>query len=124
MVSIVGRFLEHSRVYCFGVGERKRVYISSADWMTRNTERRIEVACPVLDAELAARVEGMLETAFRDNVKARVLMPDGTYENQMAEDDEVSLNSQIHFYEQAYAAARITSYNVCYTKLLRTCASS
>ncbi len=105
VVSIVGRFLEHSRVYCFGVGERKRVYISSADWMTRNTERRIEVACPVLDAELAARVEGMLETAFRDNVKARVLMPDGTYENQMAEDDEVSLNSQIHFYEQAYAAA-------------------
>lgn len=105
VVSIVGRFLEHSRVYCFGEGERKRVYISSADWMTRNTERRIEAACPVLDAALAARIEGMLETAFHDNVKARVLMPDGIYERQAAQEDEDSLNSQMYFCEQAYSAA-------------------
>ena len=105
VVSIVGRFLEHSRVYCFGDGPRKRMYISSADWMTRNTERRIEVACPVLDEAIAARIEAMMETVFHDNVKARVLMRDGAYQRQTAPEDEKKMNSQLYLFEQAYTAA-------------------
>lgn len=105
VVSVVGRFLEHSRVYCFGEGPRKRIYISSADWMTRNTERRIEVACPVLDAAIAARIEGMMETIFHDNVKARVLLTDGSYQRQTAPEDEKLVDSQLYLYEQAYTAA-------------------
>ncbi len=105
VVSIVGRFLEHSRVYCFGEGPRKRVYISSADWMTRNTERRIEVACPVLDAAIAARIESMLEAVFHDNVKARLLLTDGSYQRQTAPEDEKKINSQLYLFEQAYVAA-------------------
>lgn len=105
VVSVVGRFLEHSRVYCFGEGPRKRVYISSADWMTRNTERRIEVACPVLDEAIAARIATMMETVFHDNMKARVLMRDGSYQRQTAPEDEKRINSQLYLFEQAYAAA-------------------
>ena len=79
VLSIVGRFLEHSRVFCFGTGEDMRMYISSADLMTRNTERRIEVACPILDARLRERVYGMLETMLTDNVKAWDLDSRGEY---------------------------------------------
>ena len=105
VVSVVGRFLEHSRVYCFGEGPRKRVYISSADWMTRNTERRIEVACPMLDKTIAKRIEGMMETVFHDNVKARLLLTDGSYQRQTAPEDERPINSQLYLYEQAYKAS-------------------
>jgi polyphosphate kinase len=105
VVSIVGRFLEHSRVYCFGAGERREVYIASADWMTRNTERRIEVACPILDPALAARIVDMLELGFADNVKARRLCADGAYERRALADGEQPLNSQLHQYALAYRAA-------------------
>lgn len=105
VVSIVGRFLEHSRIYCFGTGERRQVYIASADWMTRNTERRIEVACPMLDPGIANRIVDMLELGFRDNVKARRLRPDGTYERQTAAEGEPLLDSQLYQVEQAYKAA-------------------
>ncbi len=100
IISIVGRFLEHARVYCFGEGERRRVFISSADWMTRNTERRIEVACPILDNDIAGRIMDMLETAFRDTEKARELLPDGSYSRKMPAEGEAALNSQIYFFEQ------------------------
>jgi len=79
VISIVGRFLEHSRVFCFGSGEDMRMYISSADLMTRNTERRVEVACPVLDAGIKQRIYSMLETMKEDNVKAWDLGSDGVY---------------------------------------------
>lgn len=105
VVSIVGRFLEHSRVYCFGTADRRQVYIASADWMTRNTERRIEVACPVLDPIIAERIVSMLELGFRDNVKARRLHPDGAYERPTPAEGEPLLNSQLYQYEQAYKAA-------------------
>lgn len=94
VVSIVGRFLEHSRVYCFGEEERRRIYISSADWMTRNTERRIEVACPILDEVIAGRIMEMMEVAFSDNVKARELLPDGAYIRRMRKEGEPVLDSQ------------------------------
>lgn len=101
IISIVGRFLEHSRVYCFGSGERKKVYISSADWMTRNTERRIEVACPVLDTSLAQRIVNMLTTQLRDNIKARTLQASGSYSRIQPEAGD-EMDSQIHFCQEAY----------------------
>lgn len=101
--SIVGRFLEHSRIYSFGEGSEARIYISSADWMTRNTERRVEIAAPVLDARLAGRINAMLTVLLRDNVKARELQPDGTYARVQREGED--LNSQMYFYRQAYTAA-------------------
>jgi len=105
VVSIVGRFLEHSRVYCFGTEDRREVYIASADWMTRNTERRIEVACPILEKALADRIVDMLELGFADNVKSRRLCADGTYERRELAEGESPLNSQIYQYEMAYRAA-------------------
>ena len=77
VISIVGRFLEHSRIYIFGRDERRRVYISSADFMTRNTERRVEVAAPLLDRSIADRAVDIFETCLRDNVKAREQDSDG-----------------------------------------------
>lgn len=105
VISIVGRFLEHSRIYIFGTGDRRRVYISSADFMTRNTERRVEVAAPLLDKSIADRAVEIFETMLRDNVKAREQDSDGNYYHVQPKDGEPRLNSQIYFYEQAYKAA-------------------
>lgn len=106
VVSIVGRFLEHSRIYIFGKDNRRRVYISSADFMTRNTERRVEVAAPILAKPLADRVCSIFDICMRDNVKARELKSDGLYERVSSEGKE-PLNSQLYFYEQAYEQAKI-----------------
>ena len=105
VISIVGRFLEHSRIYIFGTGDRRRVYISSADFMTRNTERRVEVAAPLLDRAIADRAVEIFETMLRDNVKAREQGSDGIYHHVEPKQGEPRLNSQIYFYEQAYKAA-------------------
>lgn len=105
VISIVGRFLEHSRIYIFGQGDRRRVYISSADFMTRNTERRVEVAAPIPDKRLADRVAEMFEVMLRDNVKAREQGKNGKYSHVVREDGEEKLNSQLYFYEKAYEAA-------------------
>ncbi len=86
VVSIVGRFLEHSRIYCFGAGARESMYISSADFMTRNTQRRVEVACPVYDPEMRERLHDILNACLKDNVKARVLQSDGSYLPHHTED--------------------------------------
>ena len=99
IISIVGKFLEHSRVFCFGTGDSKKVYISSADLMTRNTERRLEIACPVLDIELKQKIYEMLETMLRDNVKAWEQFSDGSYRLRHAPTDLV-INSQDMFIEQ------------------------
>mgnify|MGYP004637960281 FL=1 len=105
VISIVGRFLEHSRIYIFGQGERRRVYISSADFMTRNTERRVEVAAPLLDKKLADRAVEIFNTCLHDNVKAREQDSEGNYHRVERAEGEAPLNSQIYFYEQAYKAA-------------------
>ena len=104
VISIVGRFLEHSRIYIFGKSERRRVYISSADFMTRNTERRVEVAAPIPDKRLADRVAEMFEVMLRDNVKAREQGKNGKYSHVVRKDGEDKLNSQLYFYEEAYKA--------------------
>ena len=79
VTSIVGRFLEHSRIYVFGRGDEEKMYISSADLMTRNTERRVEIACPIDDPAVRTRLHDILYAMQHDTVKARVLQPDGTY---------------------------------------------
>ena len=99
--SIVGRFLEHSRIYIFGCGERKRIYIASADFMTRNTVRRVEVASPIYDPEIAQRLEEMFITMLSDNQKARVEDNEGNYALVYRAED-TPLNSQEFFYQTAY----------------------
>ena len=79
VTSIVGRFLEHSRIYVFGRGDEEKMYIPSADLMTRNTERRVEIACPIDDPAVRTRLHDILYAMQHDTVKARVLQPDGTY---------------------------------------------
>jgi polyphosphate kinase len=100
VISIIGEFLEHSRIYCFGTGGNKKIYISSADLMTRNTERRIEIICPVLDGELRQRIYEMLETMLMDNTKAREHFSDGRYVLRQSPIDQ-AINSQKIFTEQA-----------------------
>lgn len=80
--SIVGRYLEHSRIYCFGREPDAQLYISSADFMTRNTERRVEVGCPVLDRKTRSRLFHIIDELQNDNVKARVMKPDGSYQRK------------------------------------------
>lgn len=103
--SIVGPFLEHSRIYIFGTQEREKVYIASADFMTRNTLRRVEVAAPVYDKDLKMQLEEMFITMLSDNQKARQEDSRGNYE--IAEAQETPLNSQEFFYEQAYMRVTI-----------------
>ena len=103
--SIVGRYLEHSRIYIFGKGDRQRIYISSADFMTRNTIRRVEVAAPVKSPELRKRVLHIFDIMMRDNVKARIQLPDGTYKRLSPAEGENALMAQQYFIDEAAAAA-------------------
>ena len=105
--SIVGRFLEHSRIYIFGVKENARVYIASADFMTRNTLRRVEVAAPIENEKLKKLLLDMFDVMLRDNQKARVELPDTTYAMASALElqNDPPLNAQEYFYEKAYEAA-------------------
>ena len=96
VISIVGRFLEHSRIYCFGEGKERVMYISSADLMTRNTDRRVEIATPVLDKDIENEIYKMLQVMLADNVNARRLLPDGTYARVESEGGEKT-DSQDYF---------------------------
>lgn len=104
VISIVGRFLEHSRIYRFGTPEREKVYIASADYMTRNTVRRVEVAAPVLDDKLRQRLDDMFDTMMHDDEKGKRLNAKGNYEDRIVNDTK--LDSQELFYEQAYQNAQ------------------
>ena len=103
VISIVGRFLEHSRIYRFGTKERENVYIASADFMTRNTPRRVEVAAPVLDERLKNQLAWMFETMMKDDEKGKCLTEKGIYVDRNLHVQK--LNSQECFYEAAYANA-------------------
>ena len=105
VMSIVGRYLEHARIYIFGVKERRQIYISSADFMTRNTTRRVEVAVPVYNAALRAHLEQMFADELRDTAKGRVQQPDGGYVRAEGE----PFNSQEYFCAQAYSSAWMMS---------------
>lgn len=100
ITSIVGRFLEHSRIYIFGTGERRRYYISSADFMTRNTVKRVEVAAPVYDPNIRKRIQDMFDLMLADNTKARMEGPDGVYALVPCRGEKI--NSQEALYQEAY----------------------
>ncbi len=98
VTSIVGRFLEHSRIFYFLNGGKEEVYIGSADWMQRNLDRRVELLAPISDPKLRTHLkEEVLDVCLRDNVKARRLLPDGTYERIRAAKGEEAVDSQSHF---------------------------
>ncbi len=99
VISVVGRFLEHSRIYIFGTGDRRKYYISSADFMTRNTVRRVEVAAPVREPALCRRLQEIFDLMLSDNQKASVLGPDGSYSRVPQEGEAV--NAQERLYDLA-----------------------
>ena len=107
VISIVGRFLEHSRIYIFGSGEDEKMYISSADFMTRNTERRVEVAVPILDKEIHGKIRSMFRLMLKDNAQAWELQHDGSYIR--VKNNEKELNSQELFCKMAYENANSDS---------------
>ena len=101
VTSIVGRYLEHGRIYCFGRGREARLWIASADLMTRNLNRRVEIACPVYDPEVRTQLLWILRTQLEDNVKASSLLPDGSYCRKVnsldpCDSQEVFMDKSIH----------------------------
>lgn len=116
ITSIVGRYLEHSRIYIFGTSERRKIYISSADFMTRNTLRRVEVAVPIYDVHVQKRIMHIFNVLIKDNVKSRKMLPDSTYTH--VETTGIPLNAQETFVIEAFEnAAKATEYKA---KKIRT----
>ncbi len=104
VMSVVGRYLEHPRIFSFGAGDEQKIYIGSADMMTRNTEKRVEVACPILDPDIKRQINHYLKVMLSDNIKARVLQSDGTYRKR--EQKEPFVDSQAVFMEEALQRAK------------------
>lgn len=103
VISVVGRYLEHSRIYRFGVGEQEKLYIASADFMTRNTLKRVEVAAPIYDPDIKNRIHHIFDTIMADDEKGKMQTCDRQYIDRMLGVEK--LNSQEVFYDEAYAAA-------------------
>jgi polyphosphate kinase len=101
VISVLDRFLEHSRIYLFSNAGNEEVYLSSADWMTRNLDRRVELLFPIPKGEHHHCVVYALRAMFRDNVKARVLLPDGSYVRRQAAPDEPPFRVQEHLQHEA-----------------------
>ena len=111
MISIVDRFLEHARIFVFGPGEPEHVYISSADWMIRNLDYRVEVACTILDTELKKEIINYLNIQLSDSVKARILNEnqDNPYKKMQEPGEPVrSQSSLIRFYEDKIKKPGVT----------------
>jgi polyphosphate kinase len=107
VISVVDRFLEHSRIYYFLNGGEEQVYLASADWMSRNLDKRVELMFPVDDAAHKATVLNALRAMFRDNVKARCLRPDGSYERKAPQAGEPAFRVQQHLQDEARRRAVI-----------------
>lgn len=103
VTSVVGRYLEHPRIFSFGTGSTQKIYIGSADMMTRNTEKRVEVACPILDDDIKRQINHYLKVMLNDNIKARVLQSNGSYCKK--EQKEPFVDSQEAFMDEALHAA-------------------
>lgn len=111
VTSILDRYLEHARILYFHHGGESRVFISSADWMPRNLDRRVELLVPVEDTDCREKLIGILQTCFRDTAKARRLQPDGRYIRLEPAGSPASVRSQQEFHEQARAAAKQAQRN-------------
>ena len=105
IMSIVGKFLEHTRIFCFGTGPETKLYISSADLMTRNTQRRVEIACPILDINLKNRIMKMLDVMLQDNTNGWELFSDGRYVLRQQAGEEPAASSQEFFTQEARSRA-------------------
>jgi polyphosphate kinase len=105
VISIVDRYLEHSRVFFFANGGNEEVYLSSADWMPRNLERRVELMFPALQADIREEVRGILEACFRDNQQSWQLGADGVWTRRAPEKDEEPFRAQEYFLARAERAA-------------------
>ena len=103
VISIVGRYLEHSRVYIFGTPDRDNIYISSADFMTRNMERRVEIAAPIYDDSIKTRIRNMFHIMECDTVKARQLCSDGNYVTELLRILKILLMKNGNRHQKAYA---------------------
>mgnify|MGYP003489084457 CR=1 FL=1 len=103
--SIIGRYLEHARIYCFGEGKEQAMYISSADIMTRNTEKRVEIACPIYDEQVKTRINNILNIMLQDNVKARVLQHNAQYTKKIIAGNP-RIDCQAYFMEEAITATK------------------
>ena len=101
--SIVGRFLEHTRIYEFNFGGQRRIYMGSADLMQRNLNRRVELLFPVEESSMQEYVASVLDLMLRDNMKGRILLPDGIYVRLLPKKDESPFNCQQHFLQLAHA---------------------
>ena len=106
VTSVVGRFLEHSRIYSFGSGETQHLFLGSADMMTRNTQRRVEVICPVYATHTKARLNHILDILLRDTVKARALDSEGSYQKKVPAPGAPGLSSQDFFMDEAVRSCR------------------
>lgn len=102
VMSVVGRYLEHPRIFSFGTGTDQKIYIGSADMMTRNTEKRVEVACPILDESIKKQIDHYLDVMLSDNVKGRIMQCDGSYRKVI--DNKKTTDSQAVFMEEALHA--------------------
>lgn len=105
VVSIVDRYLEHSRIFYFPNGGAGEYYLSSADWMTRNLERRVELMFPVLHEDTKKQISYILESYFKDNSQTRILQKDGTWIHRNRSNDESSFNAQEQFYQKIKQAS-------------------
>lgn len=105
IISIIGRYLEHSRIFAFCNGGDQQVYLSSADWMTRNMMARVEILFPVIQSNLRKRIAHFLEIMLKDDAKAHLLMPDGSYVRVQPK-SPFPLNSQMYFWEEAFRSIR------------------
>lgn len=105
VMSVVGRYLEHPRIFSFGKGADQKIYIGSADMMTRNTEKRVEVACPILDEDVKRQVNHYLEVMLADNIKGRNLTKDGNY--IMRDQSEPLIDSQERFMKEVIYAQKV-----------------
>ncbi|QQE80093.1 RNA degradosome polyphosphate kinase [Alicyclobacillus sp. SO9] len=106
--SIVGRFLEHSRIFYFKNGGNEQVYLSSADWMTRNMIKRVEILFPVVQDNLKERLKSILQVYLSDNTHRYVLHADESYEKVVPQENEICVNSQLYFHEEAVEAATLS----------------
>ncbi len=114
--SIVGNFLEHSRIYYFENGGNEEYYLSSADWMPRNLERRVEILFPILEKSLQEKIGHILDCQLRDTLKAQILQPDGTYD-KIDKRGKVLFGSQDYFTEEAAKLVKAAKKQVAETRV-------
>ncbi len=115
--SIVGRFLEHSRVYIFGRGKEAKIYLASADMMARNLDNRVEIACPIYDQEIKKKIANILEVYLNDNTKAREILNDGCYHIIQSGDKKVC--AQEYFMEDAKKRAQVKTRRSFFKKIFK-----